>query len=671
MAWTLQLLNDDTTLDLNDGTIYRARSPFTAPVPTSRTAIGGRNLNRHGADITQRVYNNRTVTASLLIGGTSQDNLIANINAIHSLLERGAEYTTTGLGSQLILRRKWENATNQVDFHVLTGRLAIGDEFSPAHTVNIKIAAATLTLLCKPFAYGAEETIANYVADPGFEVAGTALADWTESKTATGTTARDTSVKRDGNASLKLVMTNSGGSGQVIERNQVLADVDATEVWSFQCWVRVDALSNCKVVMELDYNTGTDVEVSTTTVNSSEFVNLTANNNTVPGSVTQVTLRIRLEATAGSATGIVYVDDVIAVLASAVPVAWASSRSITNHLADDSQATTNYIDIEDVPGDMPAELQLTVTEAQDHDEFWAGARHAGRQYDAVWLEGEANTATATISTPSSYTMVNNATESDGTHSDGSARQVSAERPGSGAADIGTTLTALFRLDYAITTLPKGSFRVLVGVKVAENSGSGNTHNAAQWAFGMGFTYGDVNLLSITAPDTGSFVELPAQTIGAGTQSNREVLDLGTVTIPPVVTATNMTDGTFTLSVFCAWDTTPSGANYNQVSAGQRVLWFVDWVLLLPNDRGSNYTTKTNDTDVILLNSMGDAKGLFLVDASDVVQSFPSTQLGRSPEVHPQGTRVYIVAKGAATSTKGDTFTLRVRYRPRFLQVMGA
>ena len=187
MAWTLQLLNDDTTINLNDGTIYAARSPFTAPVPTSRTAVGGRNLNRHGADITQRAYNNRTVTATLRIGGTSQDNLIANINAIHSLLERGAEYTTTGLGSQLILRRKWEGATNQVDFHVLTGRLAIGDEFSPVHTVNIKIASATLTLLCKPFGFGAEETIENYVADPGFEVAGTALADWTQRIDATGT----------------------------------------------------------------------------------------------------------------------------------------------------------------------------------------------------------------------------------------------------------------------------------------------------------------------------------------------------------------------------------------------------------------------------------------------------------------------------------------------------
>ena len=133
-------------------------------------------------------------------------------------------------------------------------------------------------------------------------------------------------------------------------------------------------------------------------------------------------------------------------------------------------------------------------------------------------------------------MVNNATESDGTNSDGSARQVSAERPGSGASDIGGTLTGLFRLDYGITALPKGGFRVLVGVKVSENSGSGNAHNAAQWAFGMGFTYGDVNLLSITSPATGSFVEMPAQAVAAGAASNREVLDLGTVTIPPVVTA---------------------------------------------------------------------------------------------------------------------------------------
>ena len=250
MTWTVQLLNDDTTLNLNDGSAYTARPGFLAPLPARRFATGGANLFRHGSDIQERVYRNRVVTVTLRIHGTSQDNLIANINAINALLERAAEYSTTGIGSQVKLRRKWEGATNQLDFHVLEGILSIGDEFASAHAVNTTIATASLRLTCKPFAYGAEETIDNYVADPGFEIAGTALADWTESKTATGTTARDTSVKKNGNASLKLTMTNSGGSGQVIERNQVLADVDAGEVWSFQCWVRVDALSNAKVVME-------------------------------------------------------------------------------------------------------------------------------------------------------------------------------------------------------------------------------------------------------------------------------------------------------------------------------------------------------------------------------------------------------------------------------------
>jgi hypothetical protein len=669
MAWTLSLQNDDTTINLNDGTTYTALSPFNAPVPPRRTSVGGRNMSRHGSDVTNRVFNNRTVTFTVLISGTSQDNLIANINAIHSLLERASEYAISGLGSQVILRRKWENATNQVDFHVLDGLLTIGDEFAVTHRINTKV-AGVITLLCEPFAYGAEETIQNFVLDSGFELAGTALADWTESKTATGTTARDTSVKKDGLASLKLTMTDSGGSGQVIERNQVLADVDAGEVWSFQCWVRVDALSNAKVVMELDYNTGTDVEVATTTVNASSFVKLTANNNTVPGSVTQVTLRLRLEATAADATGVVYIDNVIAVLASAVPTAWVSSASIANHQADDSQATSNYIDIEDIPGDMPAELQVRIQEGQDHDEFWAGAKHAAQQYDDLYLEGEASTTNVTTVGVSGYTHVNNGTESDSSHSDGSARKVSSERPGSGASALGGTLTAYYRLDYAMATIPKGTYRCLVAVKVGVSGGS-NAHNAAQWAFGMGWTYGDVSLLHLTTPATASFVEMPAQAVAVGAESNREILDLGTVTIPPIRTPDNMTDGTFTLSIYCGWDETPSAASYLENDAGQTVAWYIDFIHLMPTDRGSNYTTKGNDTDYVLLDSMSPAKGLYLVSSSDVVESFPSGQLGRSPEAHPNGTRIYFLAKGTSTLTKGDTFTVRVRYRPRFLQVMGA
>ena len=135
MAWTLQLLNDDTTLDLNDGTAYSGRPGFLAPPPPVRVAQGGANLFRHGSDIRERVYANRTVTAVVRIHGTSQDNLIANILAVNNLLERAAEYTTTGLGSQVKLRRKWEGATNQVIIQMW-----------PARALTFRTQLITLTL---------------------------------------------------------------------------------------------------------------------------------------------------------------------------------------------------------------------------------------------------------------------------------------------------------------------------------------------------------------------------------------------------------------------------------------------------------------------------------------------------------------------------------------------
>jgi len=665
MAWTLQLLNDDTTLSLNDGSAYSGRAGFLAPPPPVRVAQGGANLFRHGSDIRERVYGNRSVTVTLRIHGTSQDNLIANILAVNNLLERAAEYTTTGLGSQVKLRRKWQGATNQVDFHVLTGTLALGDEFSPLRSQNTTFANAVLTLTCEPFAYGAEETIENYVLDPGFEVAGTALADWTTNHTGSGTSARDTSAKKDGNSSLKLVMTSSS-SGQVIERNQVLTDVDAGEVWSFQCWVRVDALSDCKVVMELDYNTGTDVEVATTTVNASEFVKLTSNNNTVPGSVTQVTLRIRLEATDASATGTVYVDNVIAVLASAVPVAWASSRSIANHYADgtgDSQATTNYIDIHDVPGDIPALLQVKVAEGQSHDEFWSGARHAGRQYDGSIILETVSSGHAATSTPTNFTTTL-ATSTNAVYSDGNARYTNIEA--TGGSDPTIAVGTYSKHTFTIASPPDGQFRVLVAAQAKNGQGTSGTTaiNASYFLWGLNYSYGDFDLLDTTSPDVTSFVALPAAALSTNVTSAFTLLDLGTITIPPIGTPANQTAASLALIIHQRL-----GTGFQFYDA-QEIQWITDFAMLMPIDYGANYVSKTDAADVILLDSMSETKGMYLLDTSDVVQSFPSNQLGRSPEAHPDGTRVYVLAQNG-TYTKADTFTASVTYRPRFLHVMGA
>jgi len=666
MAWTLQLVNDSTTLDLNDNAAYSARSLMT-PIPARRMARGGANLFRHGSDLVERVYTNRVVTVILRILGADQDTLIANVNAVNAILERGAEFHTTGIGSQLKLRRKWENATNQIDFYVLEGVLQIGDEFGPVHATNTSFTTARLTLLCEPFAYGADETIQNYVFDAGFEVAGTALADWTESKTATGTTARDTSVKKDGLASLKLVMTDSGGSGQVIERNQVLADVDATEVWSFQCWVRVDELTNCKVVMELDYNTGTDVEVSTTTVNASSFVKLTANNNTVPGSVTQVTLRLRLEATAADATGVVYIDNVIAVLASAVPAAWASSMRVGNHFEDASQTQQNFIDIEDVPGDVPALLQVRVLESANHDEYWAGSRHAGRQYDIdIYNEGEDSTAAATASL-TGFTFTADNTASGSKFSGNSVRESKALEVTGGGGARSLTAAVRFRHQWAFSTLPEGIYRCLVAVHVANGTGNTGTGtiNASNFTFGLNYTYGGLSLLDTTTPSTASFIAMTADTLTADEVSNPEILDLGSVVIPPIATPEGQTAGTFTLIVHEATSVDLS------INYGQEIYWYIDWVLLLPVDHGSNYVSKTAATDVLLLDSMSKIKGLYILNTSDVVQSFPTNQLGRSPMAHPEGTRIYMVGQDDDYVGDAEYFTVSITYRPRYLYVAGA
>jgi len=666
MAWTLQLLNDDTTLDLNDGSAYSGRAGFLAPPPPVRVAQGGANLFRHGSDIRERVYANRTVTAVIRIHGTSQDNLIANILAVNNLLERAAEYSTSGLGSQVKLRRKWENATNQVDFHVISGTLTLGDEFGPVHSQNTTFASAVLQLTCKPFAYGAEETLKNDVKDAGFEVVETTLADWTANHTGSGTSAANGTKKKGGNISLKLVMTSSS-SGQVIERNQVLADVDAGEVWSFQCWVLVEALNNCKVVMEADYNTGTDVEVSTTTVGT-EFVKLTMDNNTVPGSVTQVTLRLRLEATGAGATGTVYIDNVSAIQAASSTTAWISGKAVANSGADNGQVSTNYVDILDVPGDVPAELQVRILEQMAHSEVWTGARHGGRVNDILWLEGESGTG-VTIRAIAHLTETPAASNSDAAFSDGAARYSQLEITSSGISAINTAET-WFRHDFTIgTPVPKGQFRVLIGAW-AENGQGGTTLtlNADDFQFGVGYTYGAFNLLNVTDPDTTSFVGLPSESMTENTTSKRTILDLGTVTIPPVSTPDNQTEASFVLSIFEHFDNVSVSGTHN----GQEWNWHLDFVMLMPVDFGATYVSKTSGTDVVLLDSMSDTKGVYLLNSSDVVQSFPSNQLGRSPEAHPDGTRIYIMGQSTTFDyTVGANFSVSATYRPRFLHVMGA
>jgi len=411
MAWTFTLGNDTSTINLNDGSNYKVMPlGFDAPSPKLRTNFAGAgNLFRSGSRLIRQSYDNRIVKLGVHVIGSTTDELATNIEAIEGLLRAAQEFSSFASGSQVKLKYQWDSATSPVYFHVLTGTFdpIAGSQHTTMLTQNTRIQNAALTLICEPFAYGDQETIENYVRDPSFEVAGTALADWTENKTATGTTARSTAQAKYGAGSLLLTMTNSGGSGQVIERTQTLTDVDAGEVWSFSAWIYLSALSNSKAGLVLLYNDGSaTTTTSYVTSTNTGFAQVTLANQTVPSGATQVIMKLRLEATASSATGTAYIDAVSAIQASSVPTTWVSSHEVMNHFDDASQLHTNYVDIHDVPGNQPALLQVKATENEAHTKFWMGARHGVRQRDAGifdeaedlvntdWLADNADAATS-------------------------------------------------------------------------------------------------------------------------------------------------------------------------------------------------------------------------------------------------------------------------------------
>ena len=637
MAWVYNLFDSTTTLTLNGGSDYAMQpNGFRAPPPSRRQTYGGENYFRDGSDLMQRVFNNRAVSVDIWIKGTSQDDLVTNINAINNLLERGADYARTGQGSQLVLRRQWDNATNTSDFNILEGSLSIigdaGDihRFSPSDDYRI---AGTINVTCEPFILGSAETIENYVDDPSFEVTDTDLADWTEAKTATGTTALDTNQKKFGLSSLKLTMTDSGGSGQVIERTQSLADVDASEVWSFAFWVYFSAASNSKVVLDVELtnaSSATTLTVEKTSTNSG-FELIKLENQTIAAGTTAGVFKCRLESTAADATGTAYIDGCIAVLAASIPDSWASSRNVANAYADDSQATTNYIDIHPIGGDVPALLQLRLTENESHTAVYAGARHGTRQYDTgLWIEGEGGTTSVVAArgamSENTGTQAGMNTGSAALDSESSVTHVYLENTSGGSYTI--PADTYFRTNFTIATPPDGQYRVLARVGYDT---SASAVNADEIRYGLSFTYGGFTLLDDTNPSTANFAAMQ-------TDSSADIghlLDLGTITIPPVGIPVGATGASLILKVF--YDMSAG----NATAHGENVQWMVDALMLMPIDSGGMFVTKTHATDVILIDSRSKPQGAYILNTSDVVQSFPTNQLGSPPTVHPSGTRVYL------------------------------
>ena len=93
-------------------------------------------------------------------------------------------------------------------------------------------------------------------------------------------------------------------------------------------------------------------------------------------------------------------------------------------------------------------------------------------------------------------------------------------------------------------------------------------------------------------------------------------------------------------------------------------------MLVPIDMGGIYLSKTSATDVVLIDSRSKPNGTYILNSADVVQSFPSNQLGTPPTAHPKGSRIYFAFGAGATNTWviASGAKVKVTVVPRFLYV---
>jgi len=637
MAYVYNLTDGTTTLSLNDLSNYVvAQGGIATPVPSRKTVTAG-NIFRSGSDLLERQYTNRSVTIQIRILGSSQDDLISNITAIHGMLERAAEFTTRGLGSQVTLSCQWHNATNSYTFHVLDGTLQVAAG-TARHAVALEV-TGTLTLQCKPFAFGAEETMENYLNNPLYESDATDLGDWTTSVHAnhTGTITRGGTHKFsfqgvNQSSACRLDITGASGAGtSEIHQTTDAASAAESDIFSLgvlmKATVKTGNISRFRI--QLDWRNSSNVSISTAetdvTAVQSDYTLITVLNQTAPANTNRIRVTCQVTSSGATAAGRVDVTGWMLVKAASLPAAIMSGREIHNHMADTGHAAMNQLAIFNMPGDVPALMQLKLTEVEAHTKVWMGGMHASR----------INTLTRTT----------NFIEAEDFSGDGAFASVS-DAGSSGAyyrrwndATTGMSddpASPDVLVTSAIANFPHGTYRILTRAKYVTAAAS----------MGMGYAYGDIALTPAVAAD---YTALTA-TWG--------IHDLGSFTFPPVITPDGLSDGTviFRMGIYR--------------TGGSTAEIHVDWVMLLPIDFGSSYCSKTSATDVVLFDSRSPFKGITLLNTSDVVQSVPADQLGTPLEIHPEGSRFFFAFDEGTAAAIALSGKAAVTYLPRYLYVRG-
>ncbi len=328
------------------------------------------------------------------------------------------------------------------------------------------------------------------------------------------------------------------------------------------------------------------------------------------------------------------------------PLGRYTNQAVSQAVLENEQdgASLNYMDIvtDEAYGDVPAKMYIKIVQANagGSDKIWVAKRSGSRYDDNLWIQGE-DEASSTDAGFAGETITFS-DQADAALSGGEYRRT--EIDATGIPDGSQHVMA--RHNYDIATLPEGTFRVLVYVRVTENS----LYEWERLFWGMGWEYGNRSFTPSFA--AGDYVAGSADTTW-------EILDLGLITIPPVGKSDIAGDSTLQLRIFQFINGDGWGGDGDTTNCYMDL----DYIFLLPVDEGVVIVDAVPSTDRLAIDSISEPNGVFIMDSSDKIIDAPDF-VGRPFSLGRETTRIYMLRSDGKTVT----FTVDITYQPQFLVV---
>jgi hypothetical protein len=310
-----------------------------------------------GEELVHHRVKNRVWAMKLAVRGSTDDAVINTLIGFNRLVRQARRYQTDHDVDPVYLHIKLDSLTNTTYYDVVDVKyntLALLSYMNRTQQELIFDDGFSIEVETDPYGYGDEVTLANELANPGFQEDSDddGLADlWSEVGTPSATSI-NTSTYRVTNQAQSFT-TDAASEG--VESASLATDAAARDFIAY-AWVYLTG-SGTVTLTARNHTDSTSIDTDTTTVEDT-WTRLSVTGS-MPASKAG---RLRITATSGVT---VVVDQCYWEFgATTIPVGWASCRYVKSH-QDDDEGDINYIDIADIPGDVPAQTIMTYNNNYD------------------------------------------------------------------------------------------------------------------------------------------------------------------------------------------------------------------------------------------------------------------------------------------------------------------